>query len=74
MPREVRDLEAIEAIIDEKGMDGLLDVIADVCAAKAKHIFYHWQDPALSETWNRAMVVVQGMKENRAIRGVIPRR
>jgi hypothetical protein len=31
-------LDLIEAIIDDRGLEGLADLIAEVCSAKADHI------------------------------------
>ena len=62
---------AVEEIIDSKGVDGLLDAIADVCAGKAEHLAANWQDAEAAKRWQNAAIAFQMMKEKAAIRAVL---
>ncbi len=45
-------LDVIESIIDAEELTGLMDLIAEVCSAKADHIREHWQDEVTANTWD----------------------
>jgi hypothetical protein len=45
-------LDFLEAIIDAEELTGLMDLIAEVCSAKADHIREHWQDEVTANTWD----------------------
>lgn len=45
-------LDCIEKIIDDDDLEGLLDLIAEVCSAKADHILECWQDESLAADWD----------------------
>jgi hypothetical protein len=61
----------VEDIIDREGVDGLLDVITDVCLYKAEHLATNWQDVEGARKWQNAAIAFQTMKEKTAVRAVM---
>lgn len=46
-------IDSLEQMIDEVGLEGLLDIIGLVCSEKADHIEQSYNDFGLAESWNR---------------------
>jgi hypothetical protein len=46
------DYEAVEQMIDQMGLNYLLDVISDICIGKAEHIRTNYADDDLAEAWD----------------------
>lgn len=46
------DVDALEAMIDRIGLPAVLDLLGEVCSAKADHIRENWQDSPLAESWD----------------------
>jgi hypothetical protein len=42
---------ALEDLVDACGLEGVLYMLADVCADKAEHINHSWQDQVLARRW-----------------------
>lgn len=70
MGSETRNIEAIEDVIDKVGLDGLLDLISDICLAKAEHLEDNWQDSPAAKRWHVAQVAFQCMKEKGFVRAL----
>jgi hypothetical protein len=51
--------EAIEAVIDLRGLVAVLDYVGDVCRGKSQHISENWQDNALSRKWMSAAIHIE---------------
>jgi hypothetical protein len=52
---EVFDLELL---IDRRGLEQILQQIADICAEKAVHIQGQWQDAALAQQWDGVALAI----------------
>ena len=50
-PEQVNQLEML---VDENGLDNVIDALADVCGLKADHIRSNWQDLETAKAWDRA--------------------
>lgn len=48
----LQTMEDIELIIDKIGVNGLCDLIAEICSAKSDHIESNWQDEILAKEWD----------------------
>ena len=48
----LQTMEDIELIIDQIGITGLCDLIAEICSAKSDHIESNWQDEILAKEWD----------------------
>jgi len=51
-------LERLEAIVDAEGLPRVVAALADMCHAKADHVFTTWQDKTLSRLWTRRAVAL----------------
>lgn len=56
-------IDALEAMIDNNSLGGVLDLIAEVCSAKADHILTNWQDEATADQWDRYSAALLGLRE-----------
>jgi len=45
-------LDALEALVDASSIKATVDLLAEVCSAKADHIMTNWQDEPLSSDWD----------------------
>ena len=45
-------LDLIETIIDEEDLTGLMDLVSEICSAKADHIRTNWQDETTANHWD----------------------
>ena len=52
------DLNQLETMIDQYGLDAVTDAIADICIQKTEHVLTNWQDADLAEHWNKAAKIV----------------
>ena len=50
--------ETVEAYIDRFSLAELLQIVGEICAAKADHIETNWQDRDTAREWTRAAAVV----------------
>lgn len=50
--------DTLEGLVDANGLSGVLDALAEICAAKAEHIETSWQDLDLSRDW---LTMAQGL-------------
>lgn len=46
------NLDTIEAMIDRYGLSYVVDLVAEICSAKADHVASNWQDHVLERAWN----------------------
>jgi phage gp36-like protein len=56
-------IDALEAMIDSHTLGGVLDIIAEVCSAKADHILTNWQDDATADQWDRYSAALLGLQD-----------
>ena len=56
-------IDALEAMIDSHTLGGVLDLIAEVCSAKADHILTNWQDDATADQWDRYSAALLGLQD-----------
>lgn len=45
------ELEALEQLIDRRGIAEVLIALSEICGAKADHILTNWQDQPLAKRW-----------------------
>lgn len=50
--------ECLEQLVDKRGVAGVLEVLREVCYAKAQHIEENWQDKPLATDWSKAAKIV----------------
>lgn len=46
-----RETDELEALIDRRGIEAVLQQISDLCGLKADHIASNWQDCTLAKRW-----------------------
>ena len=63
-------IDALEAMIDNNSLGGVLDLIAEVCSAKADHILTNWQDEDTADQWDRYAAALLGLQDQ-ILRGKI---
>ena len=63
-------IDALEALIDCHSLGGVLDLIAEVCSAKADHILTNWQDEATADQWDRYTAALLNLQDQ-ILRGKI---
>lgn len=44
--------DTIEALIDRYGLSYVIDLVAEVCSAKADHLRAAWQDESTGDVWD----------------------
>lgn len=59
------EADALESLIDHKGLSSVLETLAAICYLKAGHVEENWQDANLARRWERA-----GKKLDKAARDV----
>lgn len=64
------DDETLERLIDTHGLDGVLDLMAEVCYNKAHHASSNWQDAELARAWERAANRVERCSDSRPVQAV----
>ena len=50
-------LDQIESLVDVGTVGSVLDLLAEVCSAKADHIRETWQDETTAEVWDKMAAV-----------------
>lgn len=60
--------DTIESLVDAHGLATVLDMLAEVCHAKAEHIEGNWQDDG--SDWTRAASVIENAAAFNAIKTV----
>jgi hypothetical protein len=45
------DSQDLEALVDEHGLSGVVDALAEICHAKADHLAIDWGDEQAAHTW-----------------------
>ena len=63
-------IDALEAMIDDNSLGGVLYLIAEICSAKADHILTNWQDEAAADQWDRYSAALLGLQD-KILRGKI---
>lgn len=51
--------DALEQLIDQHGLETVLDLLADVCHEKADHLRTTWQDRNAARMWDRDAMRLQ---------------
>lgn len=46
--------DQLEAMIDKSSLNDVLDMLAEICHAKADHLRSNWQDEPAAKDWDRA--------------------
>lgn len=46
-------LDQIEALVDASTVGTVMDLLAEVCSAKADHIRTNWQDETTAKAWDK---------------------
>ena len=49
-------LDQLEALVDASTVSGVLDLLAEVCSAKADHVRTNWQDEYGADIWDKMAV------------------
>lgn len=52
MKADDTEYEMLEAIVDRNGLSGVLEMLSDICGAKAAHVAETWQDASLAKAWD----------------------
>jgi hypothetical protein len=52
--RRAIDKDSLEAIIDIHGLPDVVLMLSEICALKAEHVNFYWQDDKLTKKWHRA--------------------
>jgi len=63
-------IDALEAMIDAGTLGGVIDMLAEVCSAKADHIRTSWQDETTADEWDRYAAALLGLQD-KILRGKI---
>ena len=42
----------LEELVDQHGLDRVVEMLADICADKADHLRSNWQDDATARAWD----------------------
>jgi hypothetical protein len=45
--------DQLEAMIDQRSLKEVLDMLAEICHEKADHLRSNWQDEAAARDWER---------------------
>lgn len=45
------ECEALERLIDKRGISSVLMAVSEICGGKGQHIAENWQDTALAKRW-----------------------
>lgn len=64
--------DRLESILDEVGMEYLLDSLIDVCYAKAEHVESNWQDTHMAKGWNLTAINLDHAKAKIADKQKVP--
>jgi hypothetical protein len=64
------DFADLEQLIDKIGLSEVLQLLADVCYAKADHIETNWQDYRLAKLWEKAAAKLDDVSVNAIIEDV----
>ena len=48
----------VEEMVNELGVDGILEMISEVCYEKAQHVRENWQDEVLAKQWDKLGSIV----------------
>jgi hypothetical protein len=59
--RTTEDMEILESLVDQHDVDGLLEMLALVCYAKAEYVESNWQNKELADEWDYRGLKVQGL-------------
>ncbi len=58
-------VDTLEAMIDKHGTNGVCNLIAEVCSAKADHIRESYSDEVTAGTWDREAARFLGLAHNK---------
>lgn len=47
------DIESLEAMVDRHGLAPVVELLAEICFAKAEHTAVTWQDTTTAKVWER---------------------
>jgi hypothetical protein len=64
------DIFTLETLVDNLGLDHVLDALATVCFEKAGHLESNWQDSASARLWRRAGKSIDTLTNKPAIQSV----
>jgi len=53
IPTVSSDAEALEAIIDRRGIRNVLECLMTICNCKAEHLRENWQDEPAAKAWEK---------------------
>lgn len=57
----------LEDLVDQHGLESILESLADICYAKSEHVASNWQDRVLAAKWDS-----NGRKINSLAARVVP--
>ncbi len=65
--REMTDFDAndLEHMIDQCGLDEVINTLADICFGKAEHLRSNWQDANTAKLWDLAGVCINATLADR---------
>lgn len=52
------DIEALEGMVDRHGLDGVLNMLSEICGEKAEHVRSNWQDEPGGKIWDKRASIV----------------
>jgi hypothetical protein len=50
--------DKLEILIDNQGLDAVLELIGNICFEKSEHLAMNWQDEKSAKQWDRIAYVV----------------
>ena len=57
------ELDEVERLIDQHGIEDLIEAIVDVCYEKEEHVRMNWQDHRLADAWRKIASVLERANE-----------
>jgi hypothetical protein len=53
MPYTETERDELEAILDKRGIEGIVSALAEICYLKEAHVQENWQDRPLASRWRK---------------------
>lgn len=57
----------LELLVDDRGLDRVIDMLADICHEKADHLRSAWQDDFTANLWSKAGIQLRGVVQSKNI-------
>lgn len=57
-----KDCEILEMKVDAHGVEGVLNMLSEICSEKAEHLRGNWQDEREAKVWDKAGTRIAAIK------------